>query len=661
MCMSKTLDDIIAKIRLPPRVAGLVSLPLTFSSFYFATNFLPSSPFRGTWAAPVISTLASIGISEIITTHFNEKKALRELGIEERGLKKFDEVASSQPEKERNLAWRVSDFFLTHPKLSGIGIGAVVTAYRLIRSDIVGIASSYAATGKLGRFLLVESLYQASVMAFLSYVSYFGVKYLSNMASSYDASTFFKLFPALFADNKTKIKVLSEQIRKKPSRFLRLSLATLLMKENKLDVACEQAKEALSAPNQPFLATQRFSETVKTAIGANYPKFRKNASDLPSAIFLAWCCNELGHPEAADDVLRQMARAANSAEASALSALWLSEAFGRKEAAKAYWMDSALRLVSDDSAIVLPVGEGVNHVYRIGGEFMRSVLIFKEQPLSAREDERRVLAYVASLPKEAKYTQPNEVAAFTYQKGSPRHALVLQYVDGKTLLEKAREGAVSYGDLLAVIDYASFLYRNLPLSLSQSGKIYLKSKLESIVDNPSLGLEADLRERIKRHAEFIADDLTGYDIIALDPHAGNWHFGEDGRTSKLDYSAAKDSLFRDLSKLFAHPELQIKDDDTCSLQGEAFERCSRDCFMPLGESDFRRLHLEGMLFQALSFASAWSVPEMSHMRGKREAVLAGASQAFKLLRSNHYGNNKLSYGALESDFMRAREAVAAQN
>ncbi len=662
MGVRKTLEDIIDRVTIHPKAVGLASAPVTFFSVYALLNSSVSS-VRGTLLAPTLSVLASLASYYKITDYFNQRKVRNELGIEEREFERLDEnVVSAVPEKKGNLVQRVWNSFLLHPKSYAVALGVAFTTYTGVKVGILHYALEHIANGTFGRFLLNATAYNAGFLAISSYISYLALRCLQPVASTYDAPTFFRLFPALFASNKIKIRLLSEQIKKKPSRFLKLTLAHNLLKQNEIDAACQQLKETLSAPNEPFFKTRKLSHTVKSVFAETYQAFAKKETDIQAGISLAWILNDIGHHETADNVLCRLTKAANSAEASALAAMWL-DAFGRKESAEGYWQDSALRLVSDDSAVVLPVGEGVNHVYRIGGKFMRDLIIIKEQPLSAMEDERRVLAYAASIPKETKYTQPDELAAFTYQKGSAKHALVLRLMTGKTLLEKARDGTASYDDLLTVTDYASLLHRNLPLSLSSAGKVNLKHKLEAIVSNPYFGIGEDLQKSIMRNAEFMAEDLNGYEVISLDNHAGNWHFGEDKRTSKLDFTSAKDSLFRDLAKLFAHPELPIKDDHVCSLQREAFNRYAGTSFMPVGENDFRKLHLQGILFQELSFASAWSVPEMSHMRAKRGSVIEGAFPIFGMIKQNHsahYSLNKSSYDALKNDFNILREFMAVK-
>ena len=562
MGIGKTLDDLIAKIKIPPKLMGVASVPLTSVLIYSIADYSlnqPAGDIRLPALAVCISLLGAVGI----TIHLDQIKAFTELGIQEDDFKKYDGTVTPAPEKDKNLVQRIWDSWLLHPKISGFAIGTTPTAFYFYKA----LSSGY-----LDLMAMAQRRYDTALSlgsyGLLCYFSYFTVKALSRMVSTSAAPLFFGLFPAILSLNtRAKIRALERLSKKTPNKGYHFDLARYYIEESELDTALEIAKEAVSLPRLS-LPTLKFSDTIKFKITFGYARFRQNRGNIAVGVALAWHCNELGRPEIADKILSQMTEEADSAEASAVAAWWLTEAFGRKDEAEAHWNSTFQHLFDDPSVVVKPVGEGINHVYQLGGKFMRDLLMFKEMPPEKIRDERRVMAFMTALPKEPIYSQPRDIATFIYRNGSQRHVLVLQRSQGKTFLEKARQGSVPYDDLLTAIDYSFLLYRSIPPDFTSAKKADLKWNLASIVENPYFGLPQDLQQSIKRHAELIAEDLTGYDVFALDPHIGNWL--TDGKVlTKLDCEGGRDSLYKSRAKLLTHDDLTLRETNLNTLRQEA--------------------------------------------------------------------------------------------
>ena len=107
------------------------------------------------------------------------------------------------------------------------------------------------------------------------------------------------------------------------------------------------------------------------------------------------------------------------------------------------------------------------------------------------------------------------------------------------------------------------------------------------------------------------------------------------------------------------PTLVIDAELMDRLHGEAAKLYdANDLFK--NDSEFRIRMLDAMIYQTLSFISAWGSPGMEHLKDRRVGALDSAGEAFRMIKTNHeqhYRSNRRDYDTLEDSFREARELL----
>ncbi len=463
------------------------------------------------------------------------------------------------------------------------------------------------------------------------------------------------------------IKALENDARNFPSAQTKMALAEAYFGAGRLDDGLIQAKEAVEQKTDLLqLFLPRAGRKKIEAAAKAHKAIRIGKASHADYIEFSRCCHAIGETEKAEKSIKEMTVKFPSIESDIMAAMSL-DAIGKEQKAAAYWNSAVSSIFSKPELKVLPVSEkGTHNTRRYGPTpLISNTFIFRETESQAEtEFEKSTNAMLRSMLKHHHYyTVPKTVAEFAHRNGRTRYDLVLLYLDGKSPSEMRQEGTLEHKHITAIIDYLSWIHKNVKTELSRKGKINFDSKLEHVINNPHLGLPEQLADRIKANIGFITEKQKDSPyVFAKDPHPAQWRFGKD-YLAALDWEdMGATSMFVDSAKFYIHPDIMFTEAMLDAVHGEAASLYRDNLFG--NDSEFRERMLDAMLFQALSFASAWSFPEMSHMRGKRATVIAGTPVAFELMRRNHpahYFQNRLSYGRLEGGFKEMHELLAGSS
>ena len=665
------LEDIVLKAGVPPWCVGVASVPITTFPIYAAMESGYGSMLSNVPNEPLLALAA--GATFFGTKwHFESRKALYELGIRP--------GSKSSREKSKKGYWKLWDSWLLHPKISGAAIGTSAFLGLGLFHDVSGFSDAAQRAG-----FVSEQMSSADALSLLktagsfaafsgvgSFLCYQMIKYLSWVVSSEGAPRIAKILKAGLSKPAERIAYCRDFLEEYPSKAAAFNLAAEAFKQGDLDTAAYYVKRTPDLPSDAFLPNMAESDFVSLHVPRVHEKWRKSKKDLIPALDVATYANEFGNSKTADEVLRVTAKESDSAEVSAIIAWWVSEAFGRREEAAIHWKDAFVKMHSDKRYVSELAGEdvrGVNRVYQIGPEFIKEDVILKEQDSYHVGFEGSMLEFVENrVPRDSRNVVPRKLADFSYYDEETRHVLVMGYLPGPTLFQKVSEGTAGFDDLLSVTEYLSTLHKHVPVEMSGLGVVDLKGKMKRALSNPGLNLPEGLRRSTIRHLEFILSELQGSNLVfSQDAHGGQWLFPPD-LLVKVDHNDnGVDTLFRDLAKRDVHPgmyDLLFRDGRVNGtfypLQCETYRMYQDKGLGVMDEGRFKLLHLQSMVVQALSFASAWSVSQMQHMARFREPVLDAGDRVIDLIRRDHgvhYRYNRSSYDFLEDDIRRHREVL----
>ncbi len=460
------------------------------------------------------------------------------------------------------------------------------------------------------------------------------------------------------------ISSLESNARNLPSAQTKMELAEACLELGMLDKGLIHAKDAIEQKTDLIDTFAPQAGTKKLAVAARTHKaIRTGKANHSDYIEFSRSCHAIGETELAGKTIDEMAQKFPSIGSDILAAISL-ETYGRIEEAAAYWNSAVSAIFSKPELKVLPVSEqGVHNVRRYGPTpIIANTFIFKQ---AESYDEVKFAKYGNSLLRrllgdQSYRTVPRLIADFAHGNGSTGYELAFLVLQGQSPVEMRHSGTLSHSQVVSIIEYLAWIHQNVSPETSRKGRVNLEGKLGQILENGHFALPAQIRERVKANISFIVEyQKESPYVFAKDPHPEQWRFGKD-YLAALDWDdMGSTPLFIDSSKFYIHPRMPFGVDELDIFHGDAAVAYKK---LFSNDSEFRKRLLSAMILQALSFASAWSVPQMKHMRGKRAAALEGASQAFSMIRMNHpahYSSNRLSYDGLESDFKRAREILEA--
>ncbi len=462
------------------------------------------------------------------------------------------------------------------------------------------------------------------------------------------------------------IKALESDARNLPSAQTKNELAEAYLKSGRLDDGLIMLKEAMEQKTDllPLFMARVGRKKIESAAQA-HKAIRLGKASHADYIEFSRSCQVIGEDGKAEESISQMFKKFPSIESDILAAMAL-ETYGKTEGAAAHWNSAVSEILSKPGLNVLPVSErGVHNVRRYGPTpLIANTFIFREsEHYEEVEFEKIANSLLLNLLSTQSYRiVPKIVADFTHRNGSTKYELILLYLEGQSPAEMSRAGTLSQKHILSIIDYLAWIHQTVKSELSRKGGISLDAKLEQITGNPSLGLPDSLAKSIRANMGFIVEGQKfAHYVFAKDPHPANWRLGKD-YLAALDWEdLGTTPVFIDSAKLYVHPDIAFTEDSLDFFHGEAAALYKDGIFSD--DSQFRIRQLDAMLFQSLSFASAWSVPEMSHLSEKRGAVIGKTFPVFDLMRRNHYktySKNKSGYDDLENDFKRMHEFMAVK-
>ena len=426
-----------------------------------------------------------------------------------------------------------------------------------------------------------------------------------------------------------------------------------------LDEGVMELRNAIEAKETGTSGMRATGKIWATAAALNAIESReKTHADY---IYAAGTAQYVGSPDVAKETIRRLTVEVPGIESDILAAMFLE--VNRDPEAYHYWNSAAASVFSDERLKVYPVSEqGIHNTRRYGPTpIIAGTFVFKgSRDYGEMEFEKSALSYVNSIADDPYFTVPQVIAEFTHRNGGVTHDLVLRYLEGMSPSEMQRKEMLTQENLFSIITYLAWIHKNVPAAFSKKGPVDFYGKSRQILSNPDLGLPSRVRETIGTHIQSI---LSGQKqspfVLGKDPHPAQWRFGKD-YLAALDWEdVGATSMFVDGAKFYVHPDLAIDTDVMDRLHGEAAKLYdSSDLFK--NDSDFRIRMLDAMIYQALSFISAWSSPGMEHVKGRRAGALASAGEAFQMIKINHeqhYRSNRRDYDTLEDSFREARELL----
>ena len=466
------------------------------------------------------------------------------------------------------------------------------------------------------------------------------------------------LFSGLTGNGGMMADALEKIAAAEPSFENMAAFSDACLRQGMLDEGVIRLRDALQASRASGIrATRKIWETAAAYSAIESPE--KTHADY---LYVAGTAQSIGVPETAKGIVRRMAVELPGIESDILAAMFL-EADGDPKAGY-YWNSAAAAVFRDERLQVYPVSEqGIHNTRRYGPTpIIAGTFVFKESKTYGElEFEKSALSYVSSIVPEPYFTVPRVIAEFTHRNGEVRHDLVLRYLDGMSPPEMQRNGTLTQENFLSIITYLAWIHGNVPPDFSRKGPVNFDAKSSQILANPRLGLPSRIRENIETHIySILSEQKQSPFVIGKDPHPAQWRFGRD-YLAALDWEdMGTTSMFVDGAKFYVHPDLTICADLMDSLHGEAAKLYEANGLFRK-DSEFRIRLLDAMIYQTLSFISAWSNPGMEHVKDRRAETLASAGEIFRLIKGNHaqhYRLNRPDYDALEDSFREARELLS---
>ena len=660
MNLLKKLEDVVSENDIPAWTTGLAGSALATGS---ALGFLELG-YRERLTMPEEAYLALVGGLGFffVKGYFERSNLIRKFGIRE---------SSEIPEKKLEWPWLPWDAFFLYPKISGpVTATALVVGKTVLDSpgnlfnltERLDYYSTYFST-KLAQdpdtYLLTLAADLGLRSAFLGFGLYRAIDLLSRVGSSEALKKTKDRYRVVFSRGEERLRRSQEFFEKHPSKLTAFQHATECLMQDEVDTAAFYVKKVNDLPSKPYFSNSSVQESFLMGFGDLYKRWKKKR-EITIALTLVSMVQEFGEEAKAAEFMDEVAEGANSAEDYALLGWWAYEVMDLPGMSGDLWRESFLRMLDSSGYRKELLGEdlkGVNNVYRIGLPFIKEETILKEQDSGQTEYESGMLRFIEEnlLRDDPGYTVPRAVSDFNYDG---RSVLVTKYHSGKTLFEKVVERQAGLDDLIRITEFLSRLHSGIPVGMSRTGYVDLKSKMRSVVENPSLGMPEDLQYNTLRNSEFIADQLEDSGrVVSQDAHGGQWIFTPD-YLLKVDHNDnGVESLFRDLAKRDVHPLMSsflFEEDAFHPLQKETYEIYRSAGLTGRSENEFRRSHLQAMLLQALSFASAWSSPQQIYSRNLRSPVMEGAVEnvmdAIRQDHTEHYNSHKRNYAELEEVF-----------
>ncbi len=605
---------------------------------------------------------AGVGIAAALATYVTvrSRHIVMKHGIDPRKFDKLDE--ESLTEKVRREHSRLVRAVANHPRTSALM--ATLTPFLflhyssgvwLLPIEKTTIELTLGAGVYLGIRLMATSLRNLSYSK-KGRSSFFGE--LSGIfARLSDTKPFSKLVSANYKARLLDLAVghYKSIAEADPSMSSKLDLATAYLEAGRMEEGLLSMKEATESPTAISTTYNVSKGQIQVyALASALSAIKRGTANQSDYVRSALALDSIGERGQKLKTIDDFSERFHGID-SQINAAILLETVNEPEKAKDCWNRVVLAVFSQPQLKVLPVSEhGVHNVRRYGPTpLIAGTFVFKEAyDRESHEFEKHLIHRVRALPKNSYYALPQVVSEFSHRNGGTRYDLVLRYIEGQSPAEMQQASTLTKGNLLSIVSYLAWIHKNVRPESSRKGRINLDAKLEQILQNPHLAIPEDLAAGIKASIGLIIERQNSSPFVfAKDPHPAQWRFGRD-YLAALDWEdMGSTSLFVDSAKFYIHPDITFSEDALDAIHGEA-SALYRDSLFG-DDSEFRTRLLDATLFQALSFVSAWSVPQMKHMRGKRAAALAGTSQAFSMIRRNHpahYRMNRLSYDGLESCF-----------
>ena len=467
------------------------------------------------------------------------------------------------------------------------------------------------------------------------------------------------LFSGLTGNKRMMTDMFRKLAAAEPSFENVTALSDAYIREGMLDEGVIELRNALQikeAGNSGMRATGKIWATA-AALNAIESREKTHAD----YVYAAGTAQYVDSSRIAKETIRRLTVDIPGIESDILGAMFL-EAGGDPEAYD-YWNSAAAAVFSDQRLKVYPVSEqGIHNTRRYGPTpIIAGTFVFKgSREFDEMAFEKSVLSYVSSIADDPYFIVPQVIAEFTHSNGGVTHDLILRYLEGMSPSEMQRKGMLTQENLFSIITYLAWIHKNVPAELSRKGPVDFDGKRSQIMSNPNLGLPYRIRENIgTRIQSILSGQKQSPFVIGKDPHPAQWRFGKD-YLAALDWEdMGATSMFVDGAKFYVHPDLVMGADILDPLHGEAAKLYDANGLFK-NDSEFRIRLLDAMIYQTLSFISAWSSPGMEHLKDRRAGVLHSAGEAFRMIKTNHeqhYRLNRRDYDALENSFREVRELL----
>jgi hypothetical protein len=442
--------------------------------------------------------------------------------------------------------------------------------------------------------------------------------------------------------------------------YIRETITSALFRSNRFDEALLQLAKSLheSVEYGDGVPTRVVPLSYIGDISEAFRALRKDKQTHVDLLLLARACQDLRHPQKAEDALRIMREKIPGLESGILSALFYDYS-GNFAASKALWSSITLSLAARPDLYQLPFGEGINDVYRYGpSEFISGMFVFKRtQAEWEQAHELRLLSTLGSdLGHHADYALPEVLSSMEHRNGGVSYDLVLRYFEGQDYPELRQQGMLKPDDMYKAIDFLFWIYAHSSPEWSAKGPVDFSSKLDSILYGSQLQLPPALADTFASQKELLLGfmEADSPPVLGKDPHPYQWRKGKH-QLMALDFDdVGATSMFVDLSKFLVHSKLSLSADELDDLMSFSYQRAKEHGLYSSSETTFRQNLLHAMLYQPLSFAAAWSVPKLEHMRSERAPTLEATETTLDILAQNH-GRTGNGYSSLRTSFKGARE------
>ena len=650
----KKLEQIILEKEIPAWAAGAAA---SLAATGIGRAFLEVGEYRERMTVPEPAYLTAVALLSFFFTN-------RRIGRKQ-AMKKFGIKGSSETEKiETRWPWKPWDAVFMHPKISGAAIGTGMIAGKGVFGSPQNLLrpaealQNYAEYMKIGMADETWIFAYAADKVFMSAVMSIGLTYAIDIFSRVATSQALKegksMYKVSLARGKNRMKHSKHFFEQNPSKMSAFFHAHECIKQGEIN---EGAKYIKKAKNEPFKIFYR-NTTLEDYLFLMFEEYYngwKRKKQIGTGLSLLYLVQEFGEKEKISPLVKEISETCTTPEDLALLGWWTGEVLEMREESEKLWKESLLKMLRSPqykTDILAEDLQGISNVYRIGPAFIKEETILKEQSKEQADHEAKMIKFVQENIQGEKQQAPKEISRFDYGQNS---VLVTAYQQGKTLLQKIAEGEATFENLIQITEYLADLHSQIPLEMSGKGPINLKQKIKQALENPQFEMPEELREQALRNAEFIMDSLKhSKKVVSQDAHGGQWIFTPE-HLIKVDYNDnGTEPFYRDLSKRDTHPlmkELLFKQEMFDPLQKETHKIYETAGLSHETEKSFRLSHLQAMILQSLSFASAWSLREQEYSRNLRPAVLRNAAEnVIDTIKQNHPGNyrqEKTRYDSLE--------------